>query len=198
MHDHQHNGKPQSPFQEIRQNVNILVGIAQCISRPIEALLRRPGTWGERYMSFQAMIGWLFCAMFSSFYRDHYPPFFRPQNDPMPMFYLLMLITGMLVVHRVAGIWRRSNGYLCHSVYSGQSWFQGKESTAKGTYEPIILIAFGIGLGEYNVPLCAYLVICGFALGINGAYLGAADNARLRHAKDAQIEAQWMQERMGG
>ena len=63
--------------------------------------------------------------------------------------------------------------------------------------EPLILIIFGVALTGYNVPLGTYLVICGIALGINGAYLKAADDARLRQATDAQLDAMWMQERMG-
>ena len=196
MHDQQ-NGQSQSPMQDMRQNVNILVGLAQCISKPIESLLRRPGTWGERYMNLQAILGWIFCAMFSSLYRDQYPPFYRSNCNPMPMFYLLLGITGMLLLHRVAGIWRRLRGYVCHSVYTGQSWFFGKETTAKGFLEPFTLIAFGVAFMGYNLPLGAYLVICGIALGINGAYQTAADNVRIRQAKDEQLDAMWMQKRMG-
>jgi hypothetical protein len=172
----------------MRENTSLLVGAAQCVCKPVEALLRVPGTWGERYMNFQAVLGLVFCLMFPAFYPGH---------DPRPMAYLALTIVCFLIIHRIAGIWRRSRGYQQHSRYSGRPWLKGKDEVgAKTTLEPLALIVIGMALLGYNLPLGAYLAICGIALWIDGAWQVAADNARLRDARDARIDAEWMQARM--
>ena len=43
MQNDQSNGQqPKPPSQQMRENVNLLVGAAQCICKPIEALLPAP------------------------------------------------------------------------------------------------------------------------------------------------------------
>jgi hypothetical protein len=186
----QENGQLKPAFHDIRQTANAVVGLAQVLCKPAEVVLRVPGTWGERYANFQMVLGWLFLFFF--------PALFFRGDDPRPCWWLFAGVTAWLCVHRVAGIWRRWRGYRPHSMYSGRSGFGGNEVRAKTFLEPLLLITGGIVLLGWDRPLGTYVILSGVTLGIAGAWQVAADNAQIRAARDAQLDAAWLQERMGG
>lgn len=105
--------QPQQPMS-MGQNINALVAIAQYVSFIMNALLRRPGTWGSRHAGWHMMISWLILLS--------YGPLFFPYADARPMFWLWEAATVMLVVHRLAAVLWQWMGYSRqHSLYGGRS-----------------------------------------------------------------------------
>jgi|ERR1043165_6581525 hypothetical protein len=188
MYDSQQQPQQGQPFQEMRQNVNMLVAVIQIIARMSEVFLRRPGTWGERYCGLQFVLSWIFCFCFSSL--------FYPREDPRPMLSFWLAATALLLVHRICGVWRRRFGYESHSLYSGRSWFAGDEIRAKTFKEPIVTILVGVFVLYGSTPLGVYLIVAGICLGVANQYQAFAEDARVRQARDARIDAEILMQRL--
>jgi hypothetical protein len=182
--------QPQScePFQEMRSNVNMLVGLCQIIGKPMEVWLRRPGTWGDHFAGHQMVLGWLFIPVFTVV--------LFPQESPVPMVTFWGLTTFWLIVHRIKGWQLRRKGYRPHSRYTGCPWIPWvSEINAKCNWEPTLVMAlFPVVL--FNVPLGAYFLVSGSALFLAAGWQRAADSARLRQMRDARLEQQWLMEKM--
>src|SRR3984957_2115974 len=132
------NHQEQQPQQaSLSQNLNVLIGLVQIISKAGDVFMRRPGTWGSRHANFQMALSFivLFC----------FGPMTFPRESPTPMLYLFVAAIALLLVHRIAG-WLRS--HRVHSMYTGRSWFTGKEATAKMLLEPMGVALLGALVGD--------------------------------------------------
>lgn len=183
--------------------VNTIGWAAQCLCKPVEVILRRWGTFGHRYLNYQAAIGFLFLLVFPAFFLEcyavyyqtpyspyvqvYYVPYVRPGYEYGPMLYFTYGVIGAFFLHTVA---RGCRTQRYHSMYTGTPWlsFFG-ELTAKRMLEPVLVIVSGILLLGFNVPLGAYLLVSGAALWVDSGMQAAWDEARIRQALDAQIDA---------
>jgi hypothetical protein len=163
----------QEPFQEMRQSANICVGLAQIMSKMLEVFLRVPGTFGERYLNFQAVFSWLILLVWG--------PMLFPTEDPRPMLWAWLAATAWLLVHRVAGLFR---GNAEHSRYWGRSILPPH-------MEPVVAALTGMITLAFSMPLGSYLLFAGIALGISMSWQESADRARVRAMRDARIEQEW-------
>jgi hypothetical protein len=163
------------PFHELRQNVNALIGICQIVSRLVEVFLRVPGSWGERFASFQMLGSWVLAFFWVAFY---------PQEEPRPMMWLVLAATGMLLVHRIVGVWRRRWGREVHSRYPGDSLVGGP------TRECVLLAIASVVALAFNKPLGAYLTVSSICFWVSQAWQQAADKARIRNLRDLRIDQQ--------
>jgi hypothetical protein len=182
--------QPKPPFNDVRQSASYFFGLSQIVSRPLEAWLRRPGTWGARYVNYQWVLGWLFIPLFWAF--------FCSGQSPKGLFWFMGLTACMLALHRVRGWHLRRLGYRPHSRYVGQSWLSlfFSELNAKGNWEPTVAICAGAALLWVDIPLGVYLIVAGNALFFATGWQRAADAAKLRQLRDARLEQQWFMEQM--
>jgi hypothetical protein len=177
MHDQQQ--QPQKPLlQEWAQNTNIILGIIQIYCMIFSVFVKKPGSWGERFASWRMMASWVLLFLFG--------PLFYPREDHRPLLLLFLASTVLLLIHRVAGIWRRSRGYRCHSLYPGNSWL--------GTDARDVVLVFFCGILSllFNQPLAAYLLIGSVCMWIIAAWQRAAHAAKRRAIADAQFESEVM------
>jgi hypothetical protein len=188
MREQQPENQRQQPFQETRANFGMLIGLCQIISMLLTVFLRRPGTWGTRHAGFQMILSWVFAFVFS--------PLFFPRHLAWPMLVLWIASTVLLLLHRVVGMQLRLKGYECSSRYTGRSWIGGNEITAKAISEPLLVILLGVLAYAVSDPLAVYLIVSGIALAVATWWQVAADNARVRAAKDARFDAEWLNQRL--
>jgi len=188
MHDQQQQ-QQKPPFHDVRQSVNAFIGLCQIISKPMEAWLRRPGTWGDRYVNHQMLLGWLFIPLFSAL--------LFPREPQGPMLWFMVLTALVLLVHRVRG-WRlRRRGYRPHSRYMGRSWVPWASSVnAKCNWEPTLVWMLVPVTIPFCVPLGVYFLVAGSALFFAANWQRDADAARLRQMRDLKWEQLWLMERM--
>ena len=62
----------------------------------------------------------------------------------------------------------------------------------KGEWEPILVVLAGIGIVAFSQPLGVYLIVSGMCLGIATSWQISWDKSRLRQARDARFDAEWM------
>jgi hypothetical protein len=172
----------QKPFQELRDNAQVALGIAQAIASMVLFWLHRPGTMGSRYVGIQTVIGFLFLWA--------YAPFFFPHDSPVAMIWFASITTGLMLLHRICFAFRLGNGYLQHSQYSGTPWFRfvRSEIRMKSFVEPMLVWAPGTLLLPCSIPLGTYLMLAGVCLAIDTAYQVSARDARLQALRDSRIE----------
>ncbi len=177
------------PFHELRQNFGLFIGICQIIGKPLEAWLRQPGTWGERYVTHQTLLGWLFIPVFSGL--------LYPREPQGPVICFWWLTACLLIAHRLRG-WRlRRKGYRPHSRYMGRSWLPCRsEVNAKCNWEPTLVWIAGPLLMGISIPLGVYMLVAGSALFFAAGWQNAADKARLRQIRDARLDQEWLMERI--
>jgi hypothetical protein len=187
MHDQANDERPRQPFKEMRENYQLLVGFGQLWSAPVEMWLRRPGTTGDRNNGLHLVLGVFWILLFGALCN-------RPKETaPVVWFFCLTLL--VLLIHRVAGIRRRSKGYRCHSRYTGQPWFPGRELWVKQWAEPTLILFVGIAIAWVTQPLGAYLIGAAISQVVCTNYQIAAEEARIRALRDAQIEQLYLMER---
>jgi hypothetical protein len=180
MHDHQHENKPMS----MSDKVNILVAIVQIISHMVELFVRRPGSFGTRYVGLQFVLSWGFLFFF---------PVFFQHDDPAPVLTFWLICTAMLLIHRIAGVFLRTD--TVHSLSVGRSWFSGSFST-QSAKEFVFVMAVSFGVSTFSIPLATYLFWSAVCLAISMTYVLQAEKARLRAAIDARLDAEWMQKQL--
>jgi hypothetical protein len=186
MHHHNHQDQQQQP--SMAQNFNMVIAIAQYISMISEVFTRLPGTWGKRHAGLHMGVSWVILFCFGGFFFRH--------DDPMPMFYLWVAATSLLLLHRIVGaVWPPR----VHSLYTGTSIFSiftSNESLAKGTLEPMAFVLAGALVGKHSPPMGVYffvVAVCGF---IANAWMVHVEQARMQAAEDAFYDAQIMQREM--
>ena len=187
MHEgHQQHQQPQ-PFGDMRKSVNILLFCAQVVSAPLRAWLTVPGTWGARFVDWRFALGVAVQILA--------PPLFFPRSDGRPLVAFWVATLVMLLVQRVAGVWRRRRGYVTHSQYTGKPWMPGNEIAAKGTKEPALCFCVGVIVLGPCPALGGWLIAASFAQACCVAWNETRDAARLRSLRDAEIEHRYLMER---
>ncbi len=180
--------QPQQPFQQLRQDFSLFIGVCQIIGKPLEPWLRKPGTWGDRHVNHQMVMGWLFIPVFSSL--------MYPRESQTAVIWFWGLTLWLLLVHRIRGWWLRWRGYRPHSRYMGWSWMPGDEVNAKCRGEPLLALLSGLLLMHISKPLGMYLLLGGTALFISSRWQKAGDDAKLRQMHDVHIDEEWLMKRM--
>jgi FtsH-binding integral membrane protein len=177
MNDQQGEQGRQSLDQQFSWWVNLFVSLGQIMCKMVEVLTRWPGSMGERYLGIQAAISWMVCFFWAGFF---------PGKDPRPMMLLWFAATSALVIHRIAGAWRRNRGYVVHSVYIGTPIFWSY------SVEFVLVLMVGLVTVNINTPLGSYLIVAAIGLWISGTYQRAAEKSRLRAIRDARLENEWL------
>lgn len=178
MHEQQE--QQQEPFQDMRRSANMLIALAQIMCKMLEVFVRVPGTFGSRYLGFQAVFSWLLLLVWG--------PIFFPTEDPRPLLWVWVGATVWLLVHRIAGLFRRTEE---HSRYWGRSILPLHMESIGAC------IAGGIAMGPCP-PLGTYLLCSGIALGIAMSWQDCADRAKIRAARDARLESEWFNRQVEG
>lgn len=175
------------PLQEASRNFNVIIGLAQSVSKLADVFMRVPGTWGTRYCTLHMVLSWLLCLAW---------PVLSPHEDPWPMHCVFLLATVGLLIHRMAGVWRQAHGYRCHSRYGGTSWLSlfsnDDELRVKAFGEPVLLFLLGLLLGDRFASLGAYLWTVAFCGLVAGLWQLQAHQARIQAVLDAEVEARWL------
>lgn len=170
------------PFRETRQQMQLLLGLAQVVAMPLSAWTRRFGTWGERYPGLLMAAGWTTMPLFAVFF---------PAADPGPLLAVWLVTAVMLLLHRIEGVRLRRKGRVVHSLYSGESWVPGDPWYAKQTAEPGVAILLGIFAALECPPLGAWLIAAGLGQGLTVALAYEAERAAVREARDARLRAEY-------
>jgi hypothetical protein len=173
----------QSPFQELRKQMNLLLALTQIISAPLEPWLRQLGTFGERYFGFHLAAGLAVLLVG--------PVLFFPTTDPRPALAFLIATLFVMAIHRLEAWKRRRKGFVCHSRYSGTPWLPGEEVKAKTVWQPFLAVLSGAAMCLFSPPLGAWMVTAGVCLALSHGFQQEADKARIRAMRDAQIEAEY-------
>lgn len=104
-----------------------------------------------------------------------------------------------IACHRVAVFRRWRRGEYVHSRYCGDALFgrlpKMSDRAAKGVVEPLLCAATGITVGIFSDGLGKFLVYGAIAMAIKTLIEVAADDARLRRMRDAQIEQGYLARR---
>jgi hypothetical protein len=170
------------PFREMRQQMQVLIGVMQIVAMPLSAHTRRLGTWGDRYVGFHMALGWLSMPAFALFF---------PEADVRPLL-LAWLTTGILLAaHRVCGWWRTLRGYWAPSQYSGGSWIPGDEWKAKGHWEPFLALLLGMAACLYSPVVGTWLIAAAACQAVVVALAQDEEKAIVRAARDARFRAQY-------
>jgi hypothetical protein len=187
MHDQQ--DRPNDPFQEARNNINMLIGLAQALSMPAHVWLTKFGTAGE--LSFGnrlGVIGWLILPVW---------PLCLMPCDPRPMYVFWLGTTALLFCHRIRHAMLRRRGYRPHSLFLGFS-----RLAWPGRYRSLGAreAAFTTGIGFILVgpwpALGWYLAWAGLAMVIAQGYAGEIQRSMLRRLNDAKRDQEWLAEQM--
>jgi hypothetical protein len=172
----------------LAQNVNAVVAIAQYMSVIGGVFVRWPGTWGKRHAGMHMAVSWIIMFLFG--------PLFFKQADPRPMLYLWIAATALLLLHRIAGAFRRLR---VHSLYTGKSIFSlvtRNEKVAKGVLEPMAFGLVGCLAGQFSPPMGVYFILVAVGSFISAEWMTHMENARVQAAEDAWHDAQYMQGEM--
>jgi len=188
MQDHrQQEGQSEGPLQQMRGNVLGVIAICQMFSAPLYIVTRRFGTWGERFCGFHMGAGLLALPVIGAFST--------PQDHPeqlAPLMWLWCAMWGLLLVHRIAGIWRRSRGEVVHSLYDGAVWWPTRNEVRAKRNEHGLILLLGLGCLVFSQPLGAWVIgaaVCGC---ISTEYQHQARQAQLRAIRDSQREGAWL------
>jgi len=188
MQENSNQNRPAQPLQEMRQAVDLGVGICQVICSIWPAWLHRPGTAGERFFGFQAFLGWIFIPIWGGL-----------MYASEPLWLLLGFwagTTALLLLHRIRGLARRSSGQRPHSRYTGRPWLPGNEYRIKTLVEPVLVVVLGGTTLNFDGPLGTYLILSGICYFVAGQWQRAMDDARLRAMKDARDEEMWLRSKL--
>jgi hypothetical protein len=190
VHHQEQNDQPYKPLQEMRQNANAVIGIAQIISTMLCPWLHRPGTAGSRFYSGRAALSWAFIPVFGAVFH---------QQESVALLILFWLATTLLlVINRMLSVVARLRGDWQHSKYDGRPWIPGPEYSVKVMVEPFVAIGIGLLVMTFDKPFGGYLTLAGVCLGINGVYQWSWDQARINAVRDAQADAEQLGDWVNG
>jgi hypothetical protein len=177
---------------DMQSSLNLFQLFTRSAALPVELLVRKWGTFGERYIGLAVLSGPCWVMLFGAFYGPH-PQLYW-------LMYFLYLTLGLLVIHRVAGTVRRWRGYECHSNFIGESWFQRcrgfEEPHRARLLEVVVMGVVSFVLFLVAKPLGALLLIGVAAHVFNLMMIELSDAAKIRAMRDAQIENEHLRIRM--
>lgn len=189
--DQDNNAHP-SQKQQYAAFVSWLAYLCQILETSVVVFTR--SGFGRRYFGLQAFAVLPLLLLYTTFW---------PEHDPRPIFGYLGAYIVAVALARIGSVRRQRRGEVQHSQYSGtpsilrwpifRRWL--KESTAKGFVEPILVIAFGVGIARLHEPLAVYLVAAAFGQMIAFGIAQAYEDQRLMDMRDAYLEQQHLAER---
>jgi hypothetical protein len=179
-------------MSDMQSSLNVFQLFTRSASLGIELIVRRWGTWGNRYMGLSVLTGLMWPFFFAAFFGPH------PQLRYVLWFVYLMVV--LLVVHRITGFVRRWRGYQCHSVYIGDSWFERvrgfEEPHRARILEVVVMSVVSLVLFVIAKPVGAMLLIGVGAHVFNLMMIELSEAAKIRAMRDAQIENEHLRIRM--
>jgi hypothetical protein len=182
---HADNGNGPPPM---RQQVNVLIGLAQILAAPLELAFRKPGTCGSKHFAGRAALGILAAPLLIGLI-----PGAGLQRAPRHE-YVAAGAFGFcilaLAVHTSKRKEREKQGSRVHSLYTGDSIFGADPWRAKLSTEPPVAFLLGLLALTVSFGLGAYLMIGGVCLGISASASKAEHDARIRAMRDARIESE--------
>jgi hypothetical protein len=185
-----HNQQPDNRgfFDRVNDSFNLLVLICSIWTYPLIAILRKPGTCGDRFFSGWAAVGLLWIGVFITLAGG-------PGEEPFALAAWGVCIF-FLLLHRAKGIELRKKGYDVHSRYDGIPWIKGgDELKVKSTHEPALLFLAGALSLTFSLGLGGYLLIGGFCLAMVTDHYRLRMEARERAIRDAEHEQQLVMDR---
>jgi hypothetical protein len=185
MHDSQGQQHGRGSFS---QGVNAIPAIAQYLSMIGTVFVRWPGTWGCRFAGLHMAVSWGVMFIFG--------PLFFPQADPMPMVYLWLGATGLLLLHRIACAQKNPRAHSLYGGWSILSMFTKDESLAKGLLEPMAFVLAACLVGQFSEPMAVYFIVVAVGLFITTGWSVQMENSRIQSAEDAWHDARYVQQQM--
>jgi hypothetical protein len=180
---------PAPGMQDTGNWMNILVVVMQVFARSIEVFLRRD--FGHRYLGLQGALVLVLVPVFSLLF---------PGYDLRPLLLLLPAYLFFCVIHRLRQFRVRRNVPPRHSYYNGRPLLNSllrklDESWIKRFCEPFLVVVAGGMVGDWNVPLGAYLSVAGICLFFVENLLAIRESQQATDLNDALIEQQLRAER---
>lgn len=174
---HQHREKQELTFG---QQLNIATNIGDCLSRPLLALFRKPGTAGRKFLNFQALLGLAGQVVIISMGDG-------PRSD---MAAWAGGVTILLYLrHRFA---RPANPRTTHSGYDGDSVFGRSPAFAKRITEPAFGAFFCWFASFFSPGLSFYLALATAGLVAVQFYANAMVESHMEAMSDQRITADWI------
>ncbi len=188
------NQQPSTPDPSIQfqRGVSIFVFVCRALALSAEVFLRRPGTFGERYIGLQAGLAMLLMFFF---------PICCEGEDPWPLFFFLGCFLFMcLCIRARIQLRRKRGGPQPHTMYTGTPWtmrFTGRmrEEQVKAIVEPMLVFLTGALLLGASVALGGYLVIASLGLLVTANLTIGYERKRALDMHDAFIDQRGAAER---
>jgi hypothetical protein len=173
MHPQHHDEEYKLP--DLKQQFNILIGLAQILEIVVAMACRKPGTMGEKVTgSGKAVLGVLLAPILIILIGGPEDTYVAGGT----------LVFGLLAaaVHKQYRQKREKQGVRIHSHDVGISIFKSLNA------EPPIVFFAGVLLSPLSIGLTAYLMVSAVALGISTSAMKATWQARRRALEDAELE----------
>lgn len=179
----------QSLGGDFRSNFNLMIGLMDVMAFPVLIITTRLGTWGTRFLGIHAVLGFFWPLLFATFHTQD------PEVGGVFVFWFASI--PILLAHRVEGLRKRNQGYRCHSLYWGRSWFQKSDDPSRQRSSRVLasLVAlFGgiLVMGAVSKPLGLLFVLGAIAKLVTDAMTFQAIDARLRQMDDARFENEFV------
>ncbi len=183
---HQHDEHHQHDLPSFRQQVNCMIGLAQIVAAPLELLFRKWGSAGELYHNGRSAIGVVLMVITITLVG-------ATPLDSQVALWAGGIALFLFAAHRSRQQFWARQGFECHSLYSGKSFFdRGKdlnsELRAKGYTEPSVALFAGILCLGFSQGLGAWMIAAAIALAISASISKHEAEATQRGIRDAIYE----------
>jgi hypothetical protein len=167
---------------ELKRNVNMFIGLCQCVAFLGEAWWRVPGTCGSRYFSGQAMIGLVILLLVASFGR----------SDLLMQAWIVTAV--WMAAHKIEHAKRARKGYCPHSRFVGNSLLSklGGNRLAICLWEPLVTFVTGLLLIQNGHGYGGCLVYLAIAMFFSASYAAAQERAQIAAINDARADQEWL------
>ncbi|WP_088258694.1 hypothetical protein [Fimbriiglobus ruber] len=176
-------------LEGVKQNVSIIIALAQSLSIPFHAWLTCPGTMGARYFGFQMIIGMSALLFYAIMIVPHSPG----------VFLFFVMTCCWLAVHRLKLSWKRNVwGYRPHSRYVGKSVFSYLVGNrrARTVCEPIAAFIAAYYAYADGSSLSGFFLLSAVCLYVSSQYISREEQAKLQALEDARADQYWIMENM--
>jgi hypothetical protein len=190
----QHEQQAPSFQQKFKATVGWSSFIAQILAVSVQPMLRT--TFGERYFGVEGNLVLLAVPLFSLFWREH--------DTTWLWWFLFAYIFTCAIAKKHIRV-RAKSGTAQHSFYGGYPIFCRiwpfkclRESTVKGTLEPLVVAGAAVAFLTVNVPLGTYLLWAAASLRLTQKLADGYRRTRDLDLRDAYLEQQNAAERFRG
>jgi hypothetical protein len=181
-----------------RQGVNLLTSLCYCLTKPVEAVLRRDA--GINAFKLQFAIGLvLFFCVFGYLMSVMTRAEWEYRRFGITGLCFAGLSAFMANAHRIAA-WRAfKRGEIRHRWYGGDSIFERwgfSDETSKKWLEPLACMVGGLLILPLSPPLYVYLFLCGAILKGNWEMQEQRLDSRTQAHHEAMVEQQVLARRL--